>query len=174
MFLCVWRWMLAVSEDEVPQWAASRNLITHSTGNMSPQPCIKPGRWNIAFSYRGADDHFKIYVSCYGIFLCWSYQLFLWCNIPWRLCSDWQSHPRITPHPLQTQPKPSGWMRRRGWGGCRSVYTEASCGVNENLAILYDINIHWCKCQKKRSLQLSSCMHRNSEWLKELKQEVNI
>lgn len=128
--------MLAVSEDKVPQRATSRNLITHNTGKMSPQPCTKPGRWKTGISYRGADDHFKIWFMLW--LFCLSYQSFLWCNEPWRLCSDWQSHRRITLHPLQTQPKPSGWMRRRGWGGCRSVYTEASCGIKENLPILYD------------------------------------
>lgn len=34
--------MLDMSEDKVPQQAASRNLITHNTGKMSPQSCTKP------------------------------------------------------------------------------------------------------------------------------------
>jgi len=112
-----------VSGDKVPQRAASRNLITHSTGRKSPQPCTKPGRWNTAFSYRGSND--LIYAMAF--LLHWSYPSFGRCNVQWRLCSDWLSRQRITQHLLQTQPKPSGWTWRRGWGGCRSVYTEAFC-----------------------------------------------
>lgn len=49
-------------------------------------------------------------------------------------------------------------MWRRGWGGCRSVYTEAFCWINENATLLRDISIPWSinNTEKKTSLELNS------------------
>lgn len=166
MFSCGQRWILAVSGDKVPQWAASRNLITHSTGRTSPQPCTKPGRWNTTSSYRWSLEYL---IYSMAFILHWSYQSFCWCNVQWRLCNDWLCYRRIAQHLSQIQPKPSGWMWRRGWGGCRSVYTEAFCWINANVTPLHDISIP-CRKHREMSLELNSSMQQDSErvndWIK--------